>query len=86
MDFKARKHNDLDVAIKILSELYPCNVPILHIEGNRYLIGDKIKCLAMQGDNVQLRVGGGWEALSTYLIMNAKNIEQHLALHMLKYK
>ena len=59
-------------------------VPILHIKGRQYLIGLN-KCLCvLRGNNVMIRVGGGYETFTYYIKKNGKFFERMLVILMIK--
>lgn len=41
----------------------PLKVPIIHVGGSQYLVGVKILHCELIGDQVQIRVGGGYDTL-----------------------
>jgi hypothetical protein len=52
----------------------PLVLPIVHVEGSQYLIGVRILNCEVAGDNVNIRVGGGYDTLRNYLVGNYLNI------------
>lgn len=45
----------------------PLQIPIVHIGGTQYLVGIKILHCELIGDQVQIRVGGGYDTLKQYI-------------------
>jgi hypothetical protein len=50
----------------------PLKVPIIHVGGSQYLVGVKILHCELIGDQVQIRVGGGYDTLKQYVQTNYK--------------
>jgi hypothetical protein len=68
--FRARKLNKLDEKINGLIIELNIKVPIIHIKDHLYHIGTN-RCLCeLRGNNVMIRVGGGYEKFSVYIIKN----------------
>jgi hypothetical protein len=62
----------IEETLKELNMMTPLSMPIVHIEGSQYLIGIKILNLELAGDNINIRVGGGYNSLKNYLKNNCK--------------
>ena len=59
-------------------------VPIVHIKGHQYLIGLN-RCLCeLRGNNVMIRVGGGYETFALYIKKNGQFFERMLVILMIK--
>ena len=60
-EFKQRGDSKLDMAIHSIIKELKVKVPIVHIKDRQYLIGlNKCSC-EIRGNNVMIRVGGGYE-------------------------
>ena len=57
-------------------------VPILHIEKNKYLIGNNKCNCSLKGDAVLIRVGGGYERFENYMTSNHDSFQLILVSHM----
>ena len=57
-------------------------IPIVHIEKNKYLIGcNRCNC-SLKGDQVLIRVGGGYQRFEEFINSNQKQMEEVLVTHM----
>jgi hypothetical protein len=50
----------------------PTQIPVVHLGGTQYLVGVKILNCELIGDQVQIRVGGGYDTLKQYVNTNCK--------------
>jgi hypothetical protein len=70
IEFRAKNGNKLEEKISNLIIEMNIKVPIIHIKDHSYLIGTN-RCLCeLRGKNVMIRVGGGYEKFSVYIIKN----------------
>jgi hypothetical protein len=66
---------------KILEK--PLKIPIVHVGGTQYLVGIKFLNCELIGDQVQIRVGGGYDTLKQYVQTNYKAAQKNLAKSMI---
>ena len=68
MLMKIKEQNEIDR--KINASLAGIDFPIVHINGNMYLIGSTYKQLRILDDNILVLVGGGYEGLKKHVLVN----------------
>jgi len=75
-------HKDLE---KLIIE-HNITIPILHIKGSVYLIGDKKHIIQQNSNSFTVRVGGGHFKFEEYVPNNHKYFEKALLMNMIKSK
>ena len=82
IQFKPKKNSELDFHFSRLIKKLNVRVPIVHIEKNKYLIGSNRCHCSLKGDQVLIRVGGGYERLEEYISSNHDQFAEVLVTHM----
>ena len=75
-------HKDLE---KLIIE-HNITIPVIHIKGSVYLIGDKKHIIQQNTNSFTVRVGGGHFKFEEYVPNNHKYFEKALLIHMIKSK
>ena len=61
-------------------------IPIVHVKGNVYLIGTQKQIVQFKGDQLMVRLGGGYSIFEEYIPQNHRIFERALLSNMIKSK
>jgi hypothetical protein len=84
IEFMPRKNNVLDMEINKLINEMNIRIPVMHIKDKLYLIGHKRLNAEIRGNDVMLRIGGGYEKFSEHIPHNQRYYERQLVVYMIK--
>ena len=69
--YKSVKGDSVDEAIASMFNIQKLvHLPIYRISQGKYLIGTDTKLVQFRGEQVMVRVGGGWEKVDEYIARN----------------
>lgn len=87
LQFRARKDNKLEKKIKAHVDDLNCNdgkkkIPIVFLKDNKYMMGLKACNIHLRGEQVQVRVGGGFENLGEWMDKNYEEQQRKIIQRM----
>ncbi len=82
--FRPRKNDVIDEMIAVYIRELGINIPIVWIKGSLYLIGSHRLNCELKGDQLILRVGGGYNTFEEWVVHNQRYFQRMLVIYMIK--